>query len=114
MDHNYKIEDNSDDDDDGDFGQKNKDVKYRRMRDLNNLASKRCRQNRKRKFEALEAEEDELRSTNAQLKMRCKHLEDLVGKMKKAFLAKVTNPQKASKAIEFDLDQLLTDRLEGI
>merc|ERR1739848_611215 len=32
-------------------GSEKKEAKYRRMRDLNNAASKRCRVNRKRKFE---------------------------------------------------------------
>ncbi len=84
-----------------------KEQKYRRMRDLNNLASKRCRQNRKRKLEAVEEEEHRLKIRNGELKMRCRHLEDLVGKMKRQFIAKVTNPSKNT----FNLDDLIDSRL---
>merc|ERR1711988_67356 len=39
-------------------GPQKKEAKYRRMRDLNNAASKRCRVNRKRKFEEMETQVD--------------------------------------------------------
>jgi len=94
------------------------EVKYRRMRDLNNIASKRCRQNRKRKFEALLGEEDALRKRNAELRIRCKHMEELVSDLKRKFIERVSNPNAASKLKKkrepLDLDQLMTQHLSGV
>jgi hypothetical protein len=90
-----------------------KDMKYRRMRDLNNEASKRCRQNRKRKFDLILQEEEELRKKNAELRKRCQHMEDLVGQLKKQFIEKITNPAlKKRKAI--DLDKFVLDKLGSL
>jgi hypothetical protein len=55
-----------------------KEVKYRRMRDLNNEASKRCRENRKRKVETLEEEEHYLILSNAELREKVMRLEKKV------------------------------------
>merc|ERR1711963_833524 len=55
-----------------------KDVKYRRMRDLNNAASKRCRLNRKMKFDKMEIEEQQLLAKNTQLKAQVEGLENQV------------------------------------
>lgn len=84
-----------------------KEVKYRRMRDLNNEASKRCRQNRKRKMGAKEMEEEALRTQNRELKSRCKQLEDLVSQLKKKFIEKVANPKRAP----LDLNLIMAQRL---
>ena len=94
---------------------RSREAKYRRMRDLNNLASKRCRQNRKRKFEDLLGEEEKLRARNAELRMRCRHMEDLVAGLKKQFIDKVTNPATGGKKREpVDLDDLMQQRLDAL
>lgn len=90
-----------------------KEVKYRRMRDLNNEASKRCRMNRKRKFNELLSEEDELKNKNAELRKRCQHMEDLVNQLKRQFIEKISNPklETRKKIAPLDLDALLDERL---
>lgn len=65
------------------------DLRYRRMRDLNNEASKRCRENRKNKFEKLEAECEELKERNLQLKARFRRLEEAVRRLKTVYLASI-------------------------
>jgi len=60
-----------------------KAVRYRRMRDLNNAASKRCRINRKRKFEVMEDEQALLERKNISLKTEVESLEARVEKAKK-------------------------------
>jgi hypothetical protein len=52
-----------------------KDFKYRRMRDLNNEASKRCRQNRKKKSDEMEQVEKDLVAHNAFLRAKVNSLE---------------------------------------
>merc|ERR1719432_263075 len=64
-------------------------VKYRRMRDLNNAASKRCRVNRKRKFEVMEDELSLLERRNITLKTEVDGLEARVEKAKKIIFAMV-------------------------
>lgn len=59
------------------------------MRDLNNEASKRCRENRKNKFEKLEAECEELKERNLQLKARFRRLEEAVRRLKTVYLASI-------------------------
>ena len=86
-----------------------KEAKYRRMRDLNNEASKRCRQNRKRKFAKIEEEEEELKSQNRELKAKCRQLEDLVGQLKRRFIEKVANPKREA----LDLNVLMKQRLSS-
>jgi hypothetical protein len=81
-------------------------VKYRRMRDLNNEASKRCRQNRKRKQSGLEVEAEALQKRNAVLKARCLKMETLVERMKKQFLKRIAKPKTP-----LDLDKIMADRL---
>jgi len=81
-------------------------AKYRRMRDLNNEASKRCRQNRKRKQSDLEAEAEALQKRNVVLKARCRKMEELVDRMKKQFLKRIAKPQTP-----LDLDKIMADRL---
>jgi len=62
------------------------DLRYRRMRDLNNEASKRCRENRKRKNQQLEEEAEQLMLKNARLKERLKKLERTVLKAKNFYI----------------------------
>jgi len=81
-------------------------AKYRRMRDLNNEASKRCRQNRKRKQSGLAGEEEALQKRNQVLKAKCLKMEGLVERMKKQFLKRVAKPQTP-----LDLDKIMADRL---
>ena len=96
-----------------------KDVKYRRMRDLNNAASKRCRLNRKMKFDNMEIEEQRLLAKNSQLKAQVDTLEDQVKRLKEMVLGMVTkvkNEQNTDEtAIEnFDLDKLVNDTIEDM
>lgn len=62
-------------------------LRYRRMRDLNNEASKRCRESRKRKFDELERERDTELQRNMDLKKRFKSLEQAVAKLKQYYVA---------------------------
>ena len=57
---------------------------YRRMRELNNAASKRCRINRKRKFQDMEEEQTLEAARNIELKNKVAELEDQVSKFKTA------------------------------
>merc|ERR1712012_710411 len=100
-----------------------KDVKYRRMRDLNNAASKRCRLNRKMKFDKMEIEEQHLLAKNTQLKAQVEGLENQVNRLKELVLgmvSKVKNEQTeqntaTDEAIEnFDIDQLVNDTIEDM
>jgi hypothetical protein len=52
--------------------------KYRRMRDLNNVASKRCRSNRKLKIQNMEQEVAKEMERNSDLKMKVRLLEEQV------------------------------------
>merc|ERR1719418_81813 len=61
-----------------------KDFKYNRMRELNNAASKRCRINRKRKFQDMEEEQTLLAARNMELKNTVADLESQVTKFKTA------------------------------
>lgn len=86
-----------------------KDIKYRRMRDLNNAASKRCRQKRRQKFDSLEQEEQILRVKNQNLKMKYRKMKELVDELKKRFLNQVANPKPAPKPAPtvIDLGEIL-------
>jgi len=61
-------------------------MRYRRMRDLNNEASKRCRENRKGKFAQLEEQRDTLMVRNQALRKRLSTLEANVRKLKSFYL----------------------------
>merc|ERR1712038_1416618 len=61
-----------------------KDLRYRRMRELNNAASKRCRINRKRKFTDMEEEQTLEAARNIELKNKVADLESQVSKFKTA------------------------------
>ena len=67
-------------------------LKYRRMRDLNNVASKRCRENRKHKMESAEMELQNLLDKNVHLHETANLLEAKVSKLKSLFLARMSNP----------------------
>jgi hypothetical protein len=64
-------------------------VKYRRSRDLNNVASKRCRENRKQRRIQLEQEAEKLQKKNAELKCRLRLLEARVRRVKTYFMTKL-------------------------
>ena len=69
-------------------------LKYRRMRDLNNEASRRCRENRKTKQGDAEAELDALRQKNITLKQNVHALETKVSRLKRKFLVSVKQPSR--------------------
>ena len=106
-------------------------VKYRRMRDLNNAASKRCRVNRKRKFEVMEDEVNSLERKNVSLKTEVEGLEARVEKAKKIIFAMVQKknhqnnvvaststaliseePEVANVVSEFDLDAFVNAEID--
>lgn len=60
-------------------------MKYRRSRDLNNEASKRCREKRKEKFFELCQQRDELADRNVELRAKLGNMEKLVAELKKYF-----------------------------
>ena len=67
-------------------------LKYRRMRDLNNEASKRCRENRKQKKVKESEELDNLLRKNENLKHIVRRMEAKVALLKRKFLERVENP----------------------
>merc|ERR1719322_959505 len=68
--------------------------KYRRMRDLNNIASQRCRLKRKSKMQNALEELKEEENKNKELSMKVRILEDQVKALKQHFITKISNPQK--------------------
>jgi len=66
------------------------DEKYRKMREQNNEASKRCRANRKRKHLELEDELKELERRNVVLKAKMDSMEREVKLLKKKFLSDIS------------------------
>jgi hypothetical protein len=102
-------------------GSEKKEAKYRRMRDLNNAASKRCRVNRKRKFEGMETEVQREEARNAKLKIQLEALETQVDSYKKTIIdmiktkkqnQQIVHQQQASIIEEFDIDTLVKNTLE--
>merc|ERR1712018_1057179 len=98
-----------------------KEAKYRRMRDLNNAASKRCRVNRKRKFEEMETEVQREEARNAKLKIQMEALEIQVDNFKKMIIdmiktkkhnQQITVQQQQASIEEFDIDTLVKNTLE--
>ena len=67
--------------------------KYRRMRDLNNEASRRCRDRRRMKQQKMATELDEQRNKNLILKEKCDILELKTRKIKNYILKSFKNPQ---------------------
>jgi len=70
------------------------DEKYRKMREQNNEASKRCRANRKRKHQELEDELIELERRNVVLKAKMDSMEREVKLLKKRFLSDISLSSK--------------------
>jgi len=83
-------------------------LKYRRMRDLNNEASKRCRQTRKEKMASEEAELNSLAERNTKLKATLNKMETQVIDLKAKFLAEIRNP---STKIAIARRQMIGSRL---
>jgi len=71
--------------------------RYRRMRDLNNEASRRCRQNRKSKFFQLEIEREQLEKKNKALKFKLQKMEEIVSTLKQKFISDISNPAAQKK-----------------
>merc|ERR1712223_451061 len=101
-------------------GPQKKEAKYRRMRDLNNAASKRCRVNRKRKFEEMETEVQREEARNAKLKIQMEALETQVDNFKKMIIdmiktkkhnQQITFQQQQASIEEFDIDTLVRNTL---
>merc|ERR1739836_49421 len=73
------------------------DEKYRRMRNQNNEASKRCRANRKRKHQEADEELERLQHRNVVLRAQMDQMEREVKELKSKFLSDIT----ISKKIQF-------------
>merc|ERR1712088_869048 len=67
------------------------DEKYRRMRNQNNDASKRCRENRKRKAQEMEEELKFLEERNQNLKEKFESMEREVKAMKRQLLSNISS-----------------------
>jgi len=76
------------------------DYRYRRMRDLNNEASKRCRENRKRRQDHLEAECEALKERNIKLHAKLSRLENVVGRVKTFYLTHIVSGQVKTEQTE--------------
>merc|ERR1712141_694322 len=87
-------------------------VKYRRMRDLNNAASKRCRVNRKRKFEVMEDEVNSLERKNISLKTEVEGLEARVEKAKKIIFAMVHTKNHQNNVVTSTSTALISEEPE--
>merc|ERR1712078_222786 len=70
------------------------DEKYRRMRDQNNEASKRCRANRKRKHQETDEELERLQQRNVVLRAQMDQMEREVKELKSKFLSDITISKK--------------------
>ncbi len=89
------------------------DQKYRRMRDLNNIASRRCRQNRKQKFVTLERQEEVEAERNSDLKMKVRLLEEQVKRVKDAIfksIVPVANPLVQVSNPFVDIDEIIRQK----
>lgn len=80
--------------------------KYRRMRDLNNEASRRCRENRKRKLVTLEQEEEIEKERNGDLQMKVRLLEEQVSRIKEAILRSFVPVSN----IQLDIDEIIRQK----
>ena len=80
------------------------DFRYKRMRSLNNAASKRCRLNRKKKFEDMEAETKFLEVKNAELNSIVSDLEAQVQEFKSKIFKLIEDKKGAKKAEEKNID----------
>merc|ERR1711973_168278 len=73
------------------------DEKYRKMRDQNNEASKRCRAKRKRKHQEAEDELVLLQEKNVELRAKMDEMEREVQILKKRFLTNISVKNKTSE-----------------
>lgn len=64
-------------------------MKWRRGRDLNNVASKKCRENRKLRQQCLEQEAEQLMAKNAALKRKLRAIEAKVRRVKEYYLTQM-------------------------
>ena len=83
------------------------------MRELNNAASKRCRINRKRKFQDMEEEQTLEAARNIELKNKVAELEDQVSKFKTAIFdmikkRKTEQVQARTEQVQTRPEQVLT------
>lgn len=85
------------------------DFRYRRMRDLNNEASKRCRENRKTKFQMLEEELNQLKARNLELTTRWRRLEAAVQKIKQQYVQFIAQGSQGPLPQLPDVAQLWSD-----
>jgi len=69
-------------------------LKYRRMRDLNNEASRRCRNKRRVSQENLALELEQQKNKNLLLNEKCHNMEMRIRKLKKFILKNFKNPQQ--------------------
>ena len=83
-----------------------KEHRYKRMRQFNNAASKRCRINRKIKFETQEDEQILLTARNMELKDKVADLESQVAKIRTALFHIIKNRQ--SEQIQTSSEQVQT------
>merc|ERR1712061_58362 len=72
--------------------------RYRRMRDLNNIASQRCRLKRKSKMQQALDDLKNVEEQNKELKIKYRLLEEQVRVIKKAFIQRIANPQQKAIA----------------
>jgi len=70
------------------------DEKYRKMREQNNEASKRCRANRKRKHQEMDEELERLQERNVVLRAQMDEMEREVKELKSRFLSDITLSKK--------------------
>ena len=70
------------------------DEKYRKMRDQNNEASKRCRANRKRKHQEMDEELERLQERNVALRAQMDEMEREVRELKSKLLSDITISKK--------------------
>jgi hypothetical protein len=85
--------------------------RYRRMRDLNNIASQRCRLKRKSKMHSALDDLKQEEEKNKELTMRVRILEEQVQTLKKHFINRISNPAVAAtpavaQVMEWNGDQL--------
>ena len=88
-----------------------KEHRYQRMRQLNNAASKRCRINRKRKFEIEEDEQILLTARNMELKGKVADLESQVAKFKTAIFDMIK--KRKTEQVQTSSEQVQTHPAEA-
>jgi len=89
-----------------------KDFRYKRMRELNNAASKRCRINRKRKFEDMETEQTLQAARNIELKNKVAELESQVSKFKTAIFDMIKRRKTEQVQVRPEQVQVRTEQVQ--